>query len=190
MKDIILISGKMGSGKTTLSNSITPILEQDGFTVHPIIFAQTIYDIHDFALKLLAERGVIRDIVKDRKLLKVLGLDWGRLTIDTDVWVKTTRGLIEKTRRDLPGKKNVFIISDCRFRNEFDNFPDALRVRLECPEDIRKDRCTAWEDHSMHPSEIDLDNYSESNKFDLKLYTNTSKSDKLAKIVTESLLES
>ena len=179
----------MGSGKTTLANDITPLLQQDGYAVHSVIFAQTIYDIHDFALQLLEDRGVSRDIIKDGPLLQLLGTEWGRQTIDQNIWVKTTRGLIDQLRKNHKDLKNIFLISDCRFRNEFDAFPDALRVRLECPEDIRKARCSAWRENTQHPSEIDLDNYSESNKFDLKLYTNTSKSDKLAKIVTERLLE-
>ena len=67
----------MGSGKTTLANDITPLLQQDGYAVHSVIFAQTIYDIHDFALQLLEDRGVSRDIIKDGPLLQLLGTEWG-----------------------------------------------------------------------------------------------------------------
>jgi tRNA A37 threonylcarbamoyladenosine biosynthesis protein TsaE len=174
MKDIILISGKQGSGKTTLMNHVSAELRQMGLLPCPVIFAQTIYDIHDFALEVLRQRGVDRPgLVKDGKLLQMLGTEWGR-NIDENIWVKTLLGEIEMKRTNRTttySPKPVFIISDCRFRNEFDGVPGALTVRLEASTEVRKERCSAWRDNDTHPSEIDLDGYAREGKFHLYLDT-------------------
>ena len=67
---------------------------------------------------------------------------------------------------------DLVIVGDCRFENEFMAFPEALRVRLQCPEDIRRKRCSMWRENVEHPSEIGLDRYANEGKFDIYMNTN------------------
>ena len=171
---IIMISGPQGSGKTTIMKELKRRAGESGenCTVHELIFADTIYQIHDFAIKLLESRGIKRDIVKDGKLLQLLGTEWGRQTIDNDIWVKCLRGQIQAIQENhKDGSNLLFLISDCRFRNEFDGIPEAFRVRLEASKEVRRARCSQWRENDTHPSEIDLDGYAAEKKFDLCVNT-------------------
>lgn len=157
---VILISGKQGSGKTTLTKALTKRFNNK---THIVKFADVLYEIHDFALSKLQEYGIQRDIKKDGPLLQLLGTEWGRQTIDDNIWVKVAQSKVKNIKNlnsDL-----VVIIDDCRFKNELLGFTDALLVRLECPKEIRKPRCEMWRDRDNHQSEIDLDDWLD--KFDL-----------------------
>lgn len=168
---VILISGKQGAGKTTLQKALTENL----FKLHKkravvMNFADFIYEIHDFTINRLASYGVPTEQPKDGYLLQVLGTEWGRKTRGENIWVDVLKGKIQKML-DLKHEIDYVIIGDCRFKNEFDAFPEALRVRLECDEEVRKERVSMWRDTTNHPSEIDLDDYALAKKFDLHLDT-------------------
>jgi hypothetical protein len=167
---IILISGKQGSGKTTLQKELYSTIERDGSAL-TMNFADALYEMHDAVLKVLHKYMDPRPIVKDGPLLQLLGTQWGRETIDQDIWVKLMRKRVNKVGQSI----THVIVGDCRFENEFDAFPEALRVRLYCPEAVRKARCSMWRDNTEHASETGLDQYYLKNKFDLVL--NTEKSD-------------
>jgi energy-coupling factor transporter ATP-binding protein EcfA2 len=173
---IILISGPQGSGKTTLMDSLKEEFEKEGVCPINVIFADTIYKIHDFAINLLKERGISRNLVKDGKLLQLLGTEWGRQTVDENIWVKCLLGEIASIKK-LTGDIHpiVFLVSDCRFRNEFDGLPNAFSIRLEASREIRKERCSQWRDNDTHPSEIDLDGYAREGKFNMYLDTEKDK---------------
>lgn len=181
---IVLISGKQGSGKTTLHEQLSKDIDyRPGglWMPHGLIFAGPLYEMHDYCRSVLVDAGIDPiHKVKDGNLLQLLGTEWGRNTIDKNVWVKIVQNRIQKygeeLRKDNPStpKKFIFIISDTRFENEFDLFPDALRVRLECPEDIRKERVnktSMWRDNTHHPSETSLDRYSAEGRFDMYFHT-------------------
>jgi hypothetical protein len=172
MTDIVLITGKQGSGKTTISNELVrqaKILKYTG--IKQIKFAEPLYVLHEYILnKMEGWTGVPR-IPKDGPLLQLLGTEWGRERLGADVWVDITRREIAKYNESHPDSKNLVIIDDGRFPNEFDRCEDALRVRLQCPEEVRKARCPAWRDNTNHPSEIALDEYDAAGKFDLYLDT-------------------
>jgi hypothetical protein len=172
MTDIVLITGKQGSGKTTISNELVrqaKILKYTG--IKQIKFAEPLYVLHEYILnKMEGWTGVPR-IPKDGPLLQLLGTEWGRERLGADVWVDITRREIAKYNESHPDSKNLVIIDDGRFPNEFDRCEDALRVRLQCPEEVRKVRCPAWRDNTNHPSEIALDEYDAAGKFDLYLDT-------------------
>lgn len=163
MKRVILISGKMGSGKTTLSGALKDALKDK--LVARIKFADPLYQMHDAVLGLLASYGFTREIKKDGPLLQLLGTEWGRKHLGEDIWV-----MIAKNRADrLLKEADVVIFDDARFENELDAFPEALKIRLECPREIRKARCEMWRENDTHPSEIALD--ASIGKFDLVIYT-------------------
>lgn len=170
--DIIMLSAKQGGGKTTLMNEIMRAASRAGRVPHNLIFAQTIYDIHNFALKTLEWRGIKRDIVKDGPLLQMLGTEWGRNTIDPDIWVKCLQGEMRNISGETGNPKHLFIISDCRFENEFDGV-DAFKVRLEASRDTRYGRCSQWRYNEDHVSETSLDDYARQGKFDC--YVDTEK---------------
>lgn len=172
---IVLISGPQGSGKTTTQNLLaTRWQERMEQTVYCVNFADILYEMHNSVLSILEQYWPKRDLVKDGPLLQVLGTDWGRKTIDENIWVKCLQNKLKKRRADdfsggaVP---ELVIVGDCRFENEFDGFPEALRVRLECPEEDRKKRCSMWRDNTKHPSEISLDRYAAEGRFDLYLRT-------------------
>ncbi len=185
----ILISGKQGSGKTTLATALgEEFFRLNGFAAKQFIFAQAIYDIQNFA------RGYMRDLgferpEKDGKLLQLLGTEWGRATIGQDVWVNTCKAQIKQwTDSARTGFVMIPIISDCRFRNEFDNFENALRIRLTCSESIRKERCDTWRDATTHQSEIDLDIYASEGKFDMVFNTGSVSVDTCKNLIMKQIL--
>ena len=165
---IIMISGKQGSGKTSICNQLLLMAARKNLTGHHMIFADTIYLIHDYARELLRFRGVPRPD-KDGKLLQLLGTEWGRTLIGEDVWIDCLRGAINNIA-PVPKDSHLFVISDCRFRNEFDGV-DAFKVRLEASEEVRKARTHGWRDTTTHISETDLDAYAAEGKFDLVINT-------------------
>jgi len=127
----------------------------------PIKFADIIYKIHDDCLATLRDFGIKTKRGKDRKLLQLLGTDWGR-SIDVDLWVKATQFRVnqhieQRQSFDLLDEFYV-IIDDCRFPNELDAFPDAVKIRLESSEKLRLERAESWGD-SQHESETALDGH-------------------------------
>lgn len=167
---IISISGKQGSGKTTLQNDLIRVLHsRKGTRCHVVNFADPLYKMHNYCLGVLKTLGIERDIVKDGPLLQLLGTEWGRKTVSENIWVDALHGQIKSIldREGRGNEKNVFIIGDCRFPNEFHALSDALRIRLECEREVRKARCSMWRENDQHPSEVGLDEYAEQGKFDL-----------------------
>lgn len=169
---VLLLSGKQGSGKTTIMEELKKRALEQGIVAKNVIFADTIYRIHDFAIDLLKQRGIERDIVKDGKLLQLLGTEWGRYTVNENIWVDCLKGQIAQLEQEYKSthktdgncSPRLYIVSDCRFKNEFDGI-DAFKVRLEASREVRKERCSQWRDTDTHPSETDLDEYAVAGKF-------------------------
>ena len=167
---IFLISGKQGSGKTTLANSLEFHLERDfKMEVVHTRFAKAIYEMHDECRFILSSYGIEISKDKDGDLLQYLGTEWGRNRYGKDIWCKTTKAFVNSYEEN--GDMYAILISDCRFKNELETFPDAIKIRLVCDRDVRKRRCESWRDNENHPSEIDLDGMEE--KFDIILDTGT-----------------
>lgn len=162
----------MGAGKSTLSKAIKDALKLNGLRVLDTRFADPLYEMHGeirFLLKSYDPENTLNYNynVKDGNLLQLLGTEWGRNTIDSDIWVKI---MIAKIKKEF-SNYDCIVIDDCRFKNEFIlpklNFVGkVLTVRLECDRDIRKARCEMWRDRENHQSECDLDDWAD--KFDLK----------------------
>lgn len=175
---IIMLSGKQGSGKSTISEA----LKEYWFNKHhknmvsQLKFAGVLYEMHDAVLNVLHKYMAPRQIVKDGPLLQLLGTEWGRKTIGENIWVELMNAQIYKKIIDCPiglHSHGLLIIDDCRFENEFDALPDALRVRLRAEEGARKARCSMWRENTNHPSETGLDDYAVQGQFDLYLSTDT-----------------
>lgn len=168
-----MISGKQGSGKSTLQKAIIEklISRSKAKVIFNLKFADVLYRMHDAVLKILYSYLPKRKIQKDGPLLQVLGIEWGRNTLGENIWVDLLKERIKQ--HQVSFNPDYIFIDECRFENEFNAFPEALRIRLECPKEIRKARCSMWRDNDSHHSEIGLDDYAKAHKFDLYLDTTT-----------------
>jgi dephospho-CoA kinase len=159
---IICISGKQGSGKTTLAASLV-----NKYSGTHMKFATPLYEMHE------AIRGVLQKYdyempKKDGKLLQLLGTEWGRNTLGQNIWVSLTATSIRNliTQLERWHDKAFIVVDDARFENELEMFyslrdlnPEwnVYTVRLEADEETRKARADAWRDAVDHPSETGLD---------------------------------
>lgn len=170
---IVMLSGKQGSGKTTVQKALAlEWQKRRGGRAICVNFADVLYEMHDKVLGVLYNYIPRRDIVKDGPLLQVLGTEWGRNTLGENIWVEILKERIAQLAHGNAHYSDLlFIIGDCRFMNEFQGIPTALRVRLEAEYETRKSRCSMWRENSTHPSEIGLDDVSAAKEFDLYLYT-------------------
>lgn len=166
---IILISGKMGSGKSTLTENLLTTLRELSYLAMSIKFADPLYEMHSRVLSVLVEYGVPTP-KKDGLLLQQLGTEWGRKAYGENIWVDLAKKKVESFMDGDKPNRRVAIIDDCRFKNELFGFPEALKVRLVCDRDARKSRTDAWRENEMHQSEVDLDDVDPSH-FDLVIDT-------------------
>lgn len=193
---IVCFSGKQGSGKDTTALALKQLYSHDFDTACYVVkFADVIYEmqsaVYDVAMKydMFDEKPA-----KDGRLLQLLGTEWGREKRES-IWVDACVGKINKmvadiNRQESVPKRVVFMITDCRFENEFKSMRDAFRVRLECSEEIRKTRAESWRDATDHPSETGLDEWAAMGLFDLILDTNRMSAEKCALEISSHLAKS
>lgn len=168
---IVMLSGKQGSGKTTTAQALRDKWISEGIPVINYKFAQPLYEMHDVIYMVAKDYGIeIPPAGKDKTLLQLLGTEWGRNTRGKNVWVRCAQRKIDKMTEQVraAGQFHIVIIDDLRFKNELD-MADAVRIRIECPRDVRFKRCSTWRDNENHASEIDLDD--SLSKFDLVVDT-------------------
>jgi hypothetical protein len=195
---VILISGKMGSGKDTLALNLLQIAHRyKGWRAETLKFASPIYEIHNFARGLMASLGQVAPEnlkIKDGPLLQFLGTEWGRSTYGEDVWTKALQSRMFNfwNRMGESFPNYLFLVTDCRFKNEFHAFDNGpywvTKVRLECDRDTRKTRAEQWRDNENHQSEIDLDKYSEEGRFHMVLDSGVLDSQGIAELVFHEVL--
>lgn len=167
-----MLSGKQGSGKTSVQKALQIAFQQrkNGRAIQ-VNFADVLYEMHDKVLQTLHQYVPDRGLAKDGPLLQLLGTEWGRNTLGENIWVEILQKKIEQLATQNSHYDNLlFIIGDCRFMNEFQTFESALRVRLSCPVEIRRERCSMWREGN-HISENNLDDVATAGEFDLKLNT-------------------
>lgn len=155
MSKIIMISGQQGSGKTTLADRLWDFFYNENTRSGAVRlkFADPLYAANE-AIKDAMEPYGIQVADKEGTLLQLLGTEWGRKVKGENVWVDALKRQLSLVEKNQP---NAFIIiDDCRFSNEFDAFPDALRIRLKAPEEVRKTRTKSWRENTGHASEQDL----------------------------------
>ena len=148
-------------------------LQKRNISSAELSFAKPFYRIHNFARDMMKEYG-FEVLPKDGDFLQYLGNEWGKKRFGEDVWVKIAKKQEEDFFKQSTLFPNVLIFSDTRFYIEVEAYPKAVKVRLECPEHIRKERVLAtpgqnWRENTSHRSEVELDNY---DKWDLTLHTN------------------
>lgn len=189
---IILISGCQGSGKTRLSDGLKGLYPE----LVTLKFADVLYEMHDAILEVYNRRKPANyPIIKLAKsLLPFIGTDWGRKIKTTDfvpveggIWVDIMKEKIRHQRNAdfMYDETSIIVIDDMRFKNEFDDM-DGVKVRLECPEDVRKARCSEWRPGAInHPSETDLNDYVTQGKFDLVIDTSINSAEETLKTVKE-----
>lgn len=182
MKRVVLISGKQGSGKTTLSRNLTNMLQADGFNVVNIKFADVLYELHDIIWAAMNKYGRKLAGKKDGPLLQLLGTEWGRNTLGENIWVDIAKF---RAAEALKTERTIVIIDDCRFANEFTAFAEAHKVRLNAPSDVRKTRCEAWRDNEHHSSETSLD---DETRFDAIYETSEISSEATAGDIIDALI--
>jgi hypothetical protein len=183
---IILISGKQGSGKTTLSSRLRERLTTWGNPVSSMKFAEPLYRMHKEIRSILQEwrADTLPATEIDGPLLQVLGTEWGRKTRGEDFWANLARRRVENFHAALQ-QENVsrfdfafYIFDDCRFENELHIFKGLpyITIRLNADENIRKTRAEKWRPNTDHPSEVGLDHVSEWN---LQFNTNQTPADEV-----------
>lgn len=119
MKLYLGISGKMGSGKTTLTQGIINSLER--LKIQRVSLAKPIKDIQDMIYK---ELELEMEGEKDRDLLIALGM-WGRSKSDT-LW------LDQATKKMKELDVDIVICDDVRFPNEAKWFNEnGMLLRIE-----------------------------------------------------------
>ena len=173
-RKVILISGKQGSGKTSLSNGLMESLKEQGLQPYAFKFADPLYAIHDACLPVLKSWGIRDNDMKiDKDLLQIIGTEYGRNKISESIWMDICKKRVQVFTGLLP--THVALIDDARFENEFDAFEDAVSIRLNADVEARKKRVSYWREDQNHPSEVSLDAYAAAGKFNLSLDTTSSK---------------
>ena len=146
----IAISGKQGSGKTTLANEF---LNKYFFT--KCSFANKVKEIAVDLFNLSVDEAYGEN--KDRVMLQQIGKNMR--DIDNDVWINYLIRRIKNIEQDANRKHQHIIIDDVRYKNEFDALKKAgfIMIRIECPEEERKRRLGDCFNNPEHQSETDLD---------------------------------
>ncbi len=196
--DIVMLSGPQGAGKSSTARALTNQVRHTGYDggIFYLKFAEPLYELHDAILDLMENMSGISRVAKDGPLLQYLGTDWGRRNFGENVWVDILKNRINGIKAmavemDKPFKKSLVIIDDCRFENEFDAFPEALRVRLNAKESVRRLRAESWRDNTQHASETALNSYELKGYFDLFIDTGArdSSPDHCATLIVAQLLK-
>lgn len=195
---VILVSGKLGSGKDWLSDSLMKIFERD-YKPMKLSFADQLKVVCMTEKGLTFDECYIEKTPNSRKVLQTVGTEEYR-SRDPDIWIRYLMNWIKVYHHR---GYNVFIIPDCRFPNDISILSPVFRVksiRLEAPDRnelrLRQESRGSEEVYTSiknHYSEIALDDY---NGFDcvinntisdpilLNLETNTTNKPELANFLS------
>ena len=166
----IAFTGKMRAGKDTCANYLI-----DKHQGELLKFADPLYEMQEAIYEIAGLP--YNETTKDRVLLQFLGTDWGRKTIDPDLWVKIMDKRLHLLCAGIDlgmiawgNKETNLFITDARFPNEV----EVLKkhgfkiIKVECNENIRIDRGAT---NLYHASETSLDNYNQYDWIILNEYT-------------------
>lgn len=115
---LIGFSGPMGCGKSTAIEELKAMCPNRHIVL--VKFAGTLYEIQDFIYdRIAAVHPRPTGFVKDRRLLQILGTEWGRDCISESLWVRLWRANVERALEFHPvGKPTLVVCDDVRFDNE------------------------------------------------------------------------
>ena len=138
-KKVLLLGGRMQSGKNTIANKIVELTKERGLLVRQLSFAKPIKDMCAKKFNTLAQmlNSIASDVekfdvegfkklrIKDenwyedktditRTILQTIGTDFFREEVDNNFWIDKCSTII-----DDDDETNLFIITDYRFPNEF-----------------------------------------------------------------------
>ena len=176
MKVVVLISGKMRSGKNTFADILIDEMSKENPNRNVIFdyFAKPVKDqckevfrnLTNYLNDISKKTGVKCIYTDDdnwyedknditRILLQTYATDIFRDMVDDLYWAKTMRTKLEQSNRD------VILITDWRFKNEAEIICDSkeyktIKVRIDRP-----DLIVPNSEITQHQSEIDLDDYSD-----------------------------
>lgn len=136
---IIGLIGKMGVGKSTAANFLLDHIPESKL----VKFAQPLYDLQDLIYNRL---NLTLEGAKDRKLLQLLGTDWGRNTISDTIWLD--QWVSEVNKQNVP-----IICDDCRFENEASVVKEMGGIIIKIEGEQRGDEMVS----KGHASEKDVD---------------------------------
>jgi hypothetical protein len=186
----VLISGKQGSGKKTLSESLKKYYGYRGTAVYVYHIQQPIIHMHDALYSVGTMYGMKKpEAGKDGSLIQALD-SWGR-KVDPDVWAKIAQSKIKSITEKWDSLNLFYIVTipGVSSSNEFKYFPNSFRVYLECREEVRKARATSWGDEH-HSTETALEPYvAQPLSFDLVVDTEKSSPDEVAELIGKKLNE-
>jgi dephospho-CoA kinase len=186
---IILLSGKQGSGKTTLMNmlsyTLSNTLGMKTMTTHVANGVYKVADtIYDAILRPQSERG------KDRKMLQTIA-EYYKTKYGEQFWIDQT--LKDVIRFFEVERSDYVCIDGIRFPYEIETVRNigsskgyrVIVINLTCSEEVRRSRCSAY-GNDIHISEVALDQYKD---FDVVYNTETdSVIDCMNKIVCNILI--
>jgi hypothetical protein len=183
VKFILGISGKQGSGKTTLSTGFEAyVAKRWGMAVKRLAFAGPIYDLHDMVQSYLSQYG-ITVTKKNGQLLQALG-DLGRSIYGDDLWISLLNHAAKNIHNsaEIP---TVLIVEDIRLPSERDAVraiaadlgAQSFLVRLSADQEVRKARCEGWRENTAHLTETALED--DASAFDLLVDTANKQADQV-----------
>jgi hypothetical protein len=158
MKNIYKVAfcGKMGSGKTTASLSILGLLHEKYGADDAIGF------VIKFANPLYAAVNAFHQQTKPRVFMQRLG-DLARREFGDDImeriFEQNVEGLINIKIPEMPQSHILIMTDDLRFMGEYKLVKQLgfSVVKMECDEEVRRNRIGASFTNTKHRSEIELD---------------------------------
>lgn len=145
MKNVILISGKMRSGKDYSALVLKTILEDRGYRVGILHFGDALKMVSSSLYGWSGEKDEV-----GRHILQYVGTEIGRAH-NPNIWTNIVNLILQVIYDDF----DFIIIPDTRFKNEADYHfvVPSYKIRIigEAPDNT--------DPATQHPSETNLDNY-------------------------------
>ncbi len=174
---VIGVTGKLGSGKDYITNNvIVPVIEKINYRYLQCAFADQI-KVNVMTKNNISYSDVYENKTPEsRQLLQNEGTEVGREQ-DRNIWVKFLDNWINVHHNR---GVNVYVISDARFKNEYDFVKnEGIMIKVVAPnrnqerllKESRGDN-SVYKKISQHASECDLDDFP-NDKYDMVIYNDT-----------------
>jgi energy-coupling factor transporter ATP-binding protein EcfA2 len=145
-------NGKMGVGKSTAIECLKDLLPANS-PVKLVKFAQPLYDMQEFIYRRISsvhERDA--SFTKDRKLLQWLGTEWGRGTVNENIWVDIWQKEVESA-----SAKSIVVCDDVRFDNEAETMARLGGTIVQITSNDSQNRIDTKAGIVQHSSEAGID---------------------------------